>query len=146
MRRRNVIIVVGVLAALGLVWMVGCGGGDSTTTTTAAPATSSTTGSGTTDTMAPTAPSGDPIVIGAVVSATGPAAPLGEPERAVLEMMETQINDAGGVLGRPVDIIIEDDKSNPTEAVTATQKLIQQDKVVALIGCTTSGATLAIKP
>lgn len=126
--------------------MVGCGGGDSTTTTIAAPATSSTTGTDTTDTMAPTAPSGDPIVIGAVVSATGPAAPLGEPERAVLEMMETQINDAGGVLGRPLDIIIEDDKSNPTEAVTATQKLIQQDKVIAVIGCTISASTLAIKP
>src|SRR5665811_7416 len=144
MHRKNVVIVLAVLAALGLLWMVGCGGGE-TTTTTAAP-TTETTAVATTDTTAPTAPSGDPILIGAVVSATGPASPLGEPERAVLAMMETQINDAGGVLGRPVQIIIEDDQSNPKEAVTATQKLIQQDKVVALIGCTTSGATLAIKP
>src|SRR5665811_668919 len=146
MRRRNVIIVVGVLAALGLVWMVGCGGGDDTTTTTAAPATTDTTGAVTTDTTGPAAPSGEKIVIGAVVSATGPAAPLGEPERAVLEMMQTQINDAGGVLGRPVEIIIEDDKSNPTDAVTLTQKLLQQDKVIAIIGGTISASTLAIKP
>ncbi len=146
MRRRNLIIIAGLLAALGLVWMVGCGGGDDTTTTTAAPATTETTGMVTTETTGPVAPSGDPIVIGAVVSATGPAAPLGEPERAVLEMMEKQINDNGGLLGRPVDIIIEDDKSNPTEAVTATQKLLQQDKAIAIIGGTISASTLAMKP
>ena len=126
--------------------MVGCGGGDDTTTTTAAPATTDTTGAVTTDTTGPAAPSGEKIVIGAVVSATGPAAPLGEPERAVLEMMQTQINDAGGVLGRPVEIIIEDDKSNPTDAVTLTQKLLQQDKVIAIIGGTISASTLAMKP
>ncbi|MHB9148745.1 MAG: ABC transporter substrate-binding protein [Thermoleophilia bacterium] len=145
MRRRNVVIMAAVLAALGLVWLVGCGGGDSTTTT-AAPATTETTAVVTTDTTAPAGPSGDPIVIGAIVSATGPASPLGEPERAVLEMMQAQINDAGGVLGRPVEIIIEDDQSNPKEAVTATQKLIQQDKIVALISASISASTLATKP
>lgn len=143
MRRRHVIILVAVLAAIGMMLLVGCGG-DEETTTTAAPTTETTAAP--TETTAPPAPSGDPIVIGAIVSATGPAAPLGEPERAVLEMMEQMVNDAGGVLGRPLDIIIEDDQTNPKEAVTAAQKLIQQDKVIAIIGGTISASTLAVKP
>jgi branched-chain amino acid transport system substrate-binding protein len=144
MRRKHVIIVVAVLAAIGMLWLVGCGGDEETTTTTAAPSTETTAAP--TETTAPAAPSGDPIKIGAIVSATGAAAPLGEPERNVLEMMQQQINDMGGILGRPVEIIIEDDQTNPQEAVTAAQKLIQQDEVVALIACTISPSTLAVKP
>lgn len=112
-----------------------CGGGDDATTTTAGTGTS---GGG-------TAPSGDPVVIGAIVSATGPGSALGEQERNVLEMMEAQVNDRGGVLGRPVKIVIEDDKSDPKEAVTAANRLIQQEKAVALIAATISSSTLAVK-
>ncbi|OFW65742.1 MAG: hypothetical protein A2Y74_02730 [Actinobacteria bacterium RBG_13_63_9] len=90
-------------------------------------------------------PSGDPIVIGAIVSATEANAALGTQERNVLEMMEGYINGAGGVLGRPVKIIIEDDKSDPQEAVTAANRLIDQEKVVALIAATGSSSTVAVK-
>ena len=59
--------------------------------------------------------------------------------------METNLNAAGGVLGRPVKIVIEDDKSDAKEAVTAANKLIDQDKAVALIAATGSASTVAVK-
>ena len=87
-----------------------------------------------------------PIVIGAVVSATGAAAPLGEPERNTLQLMEGSINAAGGVIGRQIKLVILDDQSAAKEAVTATNRLLQQDKAVAVIGASTSASTLAMKP
>ncbi len=88
---------------------------------------------------------GDPIVVGAIVSATGNNSPLGEPERKVLEMLEASINDAGGVLGRPLEILIEDDKSDAKQAATAATRLIDQERVVAIIAATGSPSTLAVK-
>jgi len=85
-------------------------------------------------------------VVGAIVSATGPNSPLGEPERLVLQFMEKGINEQGGVLGRPLKVVIEDDQSVPKEAVTAANKLLTQDKVVAILGSSGSGPTLAIRP
>jgi branched-chain amino acid transport system substrate-binding protein len=87
-----------------------------------------------------------PIVIGAVVSTTGAAAPLGEPERNTLQLMESSINAAGGVIGRQIKVVILDDQSAAKEAVTATNRLLQQDKAVAVIGASTSASTLAMKP
>jgi len=87
-----------------------------------------------------------PISIGALVSATGTAAPLGEPERNTFQLLEQTVNAAGGVLGRQIKLVVADDQSNAKEAVTATNKLLQQDKVVALIGATASPSTLAMKP
>jgi branched-chain amino acid transport system substrate-binding protein len=87
----------------------------------------------------------DSVVIGAIVSATGANSGLGSQERNVLEMMEGYINAAGGVLGRPVDIIIEDDESDPQKAVTAAKRLIEQENVVALIAATGSSSTVAVK-
>lgn len=126
---------IAVLAVLLAVFLAACG---ATTTT-------SDDGSAT-ETDQSLEPSGDPIVIGAVVSTTGPNAPLGEPERNTLELMEDKINAEGGVLGRPLKIVILDDQSNAKEAVTATQRLINQEKVVALIGASGSATTLAMKP
>ncbi len=116
--------------------ITGCGG--SATTTTSAASTGSTT-------AAVAAPTGAPVVIGAIVSATGAGAALGEQEKNTLEMMQTVINASGGILGRPVEIVVEDDKSDPKEAVTATNLLLDQKKAVALIAATTSSSTLAIK-
>jgi branched-chain amino acid transport system substrate-binding protein len=136
--RRGASAVMWLILALALVIVaalaVGCGG--DTTTTTSAGGGASTTGA---------QPTGDPVVIGAIVSATGPGAPLGEPERNVLQMMQDVINSSGGVLGRPVEIVIEDDKSDPKEAVTAANRLIEQEKAVALIASTISSSTLAVK-
>ncbi|MCZ7661945.1 MAG: ABC transporter substrate-binding protein [Thermoleophilia bacterium] len=142
--RYLVYLAVALALVAALIGAVGCGG-DETTTTTVEPASTETTAPASTETTA-TGPSGEPVIIGAVVSATGPASPLGEPEKATLLMMEKQVNDAGGILGRPLKVIIEDDQSDPQNAVTAAQKLIQQDKVVAIVGPSISPSALAMKP
>jgi branched-chain amino acid transport system substrate-binding protein len=88
----------------------------------------------------------EPIRIGAIFSVTGPASFLGEPERITAKMLEEDINKSGGVLGRKVEIIVYDDETDATKAVTAVDRLIKKDKVVAIIGPSTSGNTLAIMP
>ena len=90
------------------------------------------------------APAGEPIKIGAIFAVTGPGAPLGEPEQAAAKMVEEKLNAAGGIKGRPVQLIIEDDASDETKAKLAAKKLIEQDKVCAIIGPTTSGPSLAV--
>ena len=88
----------------------------------------------------------EPIRIGAIFSVTGPASFLGEPERNTVKMLEEDINRSGGVLGRPVEFIVYDDETDATKAVTAVDRLIKKDRVVAVIGPSTSGNTLAIIP
>jgi branched-chain amino acid transport system substrate-binding protein len=86
----------------------------------------------------------EPIKIGAVLSATGPAAFLGEPEKNTLELMADQLNAAGGLLGRKVEMVIYDDETDVNKCVLATDKLLKKDKVVAVLGPSISGNTLAI--
>jgi branched-chain amino acid transport system substrate-binding protein len=85
-----------------------------------------------------------PIRLGAIFSVTGPASFLGEPERNTALLLEQKINDAGGILGRKVEIIIYDDETDVNKCVLAADKLLKHDRVVAVIGPTTSGNTLAI--
>ncbi|WP_337871381.1 ABC transporter substrate-binding protein [Meiothermus sp.] len=85
-----------------------------------------------------------PLKIGVVVSATGPAASLGIPERNTLVLLEEQVNRRGGVAGRPVQFIILDDASDTTQAVRATRRLIQEDQVLAIIGPTITPASLGM--
>ena len=88
----------------------------------------------------------EPIRIGAIFSVTGPASFLGEPERNTAKMLEEDLNAAGGLLGRKVEVIVYDDESDTTKAVTAVDRLLKRDRVVAVIGPSTSGSTLAIVP
>jgi len=85
----------------------------------------------------------EPIKIGAVLSVTGPASFLGEPERNTAKMLEEDINKSGGLLGRKVEVIVYDDETDATKAVTAVDRLIKKDQVVAIIGPSVSGNTLA---
>jgi branched-chain amino acid transport system substrate-binding protein len=86
----------------------------------------------------------EPIKIGAVLSVTGPASFLGEPERNTLLMLQDELNAKGGVLGRPVEVVVYDDESDVNKAVLAADKLLKKDRVAAVLGATTSGSTLAI--
>ena len=88
---------------------------------------------------------GEPLKIGAIVSLTGTYAGLGEPEKNVIEMEVARINEDGGVNGRPVEVIIEDDATDEAKAVAAASKLIEQDGVVAIIGATGTGQTMAAR-
>jgi branched-chain amino acid transport system substrate-binding protein len=89
---------------------------------------------------------GEPIKIGAIFSVTGPASFLGEPERNTVKMLADDLNQAGGLLGRPVEVIVYDDESDTTKAVTAVDRLLKRDKVAAIVGPSTSGSSLAIMP
>lgn len=89
---------------------------------------------------------GEPFRIGAIFSITGPASFLGEPERNTAKMLEEDLNKAGGVLGQPVQVIVYDDESDTTKAVTAVDRLLKRDRVAAIVGPSTSGSTLAIMP
>ena len=91
-------------------------------------------------------PTGSAYKVGVVLSASGPNAPLGQSEQQSLLLLEKQVNANGGINGHPLDIIIEDDASDPAKAATAAAKLINQDQVSALIGSSGTGPTLAIVP
>lgn len=88
--------------------------------------------------------SGEPIKIGAIVSATGAGAGLGVPERNGLLLAEKAINAKGGVNGRPIKIIVEDDASNPDTALSKANDLIFGQKVVALLGPSLTASTVAV--
>ena len=91
-------------------------------------------------------PASAQIKIGSVLSVTGPASFLGDPEKKTLEMYVDQINAKGGVNGQKLQLIIYDDAGNANSAKTFATRLIEEDKVVAMIGGTSTGATLAMIP
>ncbi len=88
----------------------------------------------------------DPIKIGSVLSVTGPAAFLGDPELKTLQMYVEDINKKGGVLGRPLELVHYDDGSDAGKANGFTKRLIEDDKVDVLVGGTTTGATMSAAP
>jgi len=96
--------------------------------------------------FAATAFAAAPIKIGALFAVTGPAAFLGEPERNSAKMVVDEINKAGGVKGRKLELVIYDTTGDATKAVQLATKLIKDDKVVAIIGPSTTGETMAVIP
>ena len=90
------------------------------------------------------APKGSPYVIGAIFTTSGDNAPLGVPERETVDMLAKQINAAGGIKGHPVKVVFYDDTGKPEQAVQACQDLLAMKNVVAIIGPTLTGPSLAI--
>ncbi len=86
----------------------------------------------------------DTVKIGAVLSVTGPASFLGEPEKNTLNLLRDKLNAAGGIAGKQVELIIYDDESDVNKAVLAAEKLLKKDQVAAILGPSTTGSTLAI--
>jgi branched-chain amino acid transport system substrate-binding protein len=86
-----------------------------------------------------------PIKVGAILSVTGPAAFLGAPEAKTIEMMVAKLNAAGGINGRKIQVIVKDSAGKPENAISMAKQLIDEQKVVAIIGPSTSGETMAIK-
>jgi branched-chain amino acid transport system substrate-binding protein len=85
------------------------------------------------------------IKIGAILAVTGGASFLGGPESRTLKMMVEKINANGGINGNKIDLIIKDSGANPEKAISFTKQLIEEDKVFAIIGPSTSGETMKIK-
>jgi len=86
------------------------------------------------------------IKIGAVLSVTGPAGYLGDPELKTLQLYIERINSAGGVLGRKLALVHYDDASEAGKANNFGKRLLESDKVDLIIGGTTTGATMSIAP
>ncbi len=87
----------------------------------------------------------DTIRIGAILAVTGPASNLGAPEAKTAEMLVEQMNAAGGVQGHKLQLILKDSAGNPEKAVSFAKQLIDEEKVLAIIGPSTSGETMQIK-
>ena len=85
------------------------------------------------------------VAIGALLSVTGPAAFLGAPEARTLEMLTEQVNARGGIAGHRVRLIVKDTGGSPEKAVSFAKQLIDEEKVFAILGPSTSGETMAVK-
>ena len=86
------------------------------------------------------------IKIGAVLSVTGPASFLGDPEKKTLEMYVDEINAKGGVNGQKLQLIVYDDGGDANNARTFATRLVEEDKIDAMVGGTSTGSTLAMIP
>jgi len=87
----------------------------------------------------------EPYRIGAILSLTGTYAGLGAPEKNTLEMEVERINAAGGVDGHQIEIAYEDDATDAAKAQAAAVRLIEQEDVVAIIGATGTGQSMAMR-
>ncbi|MBK1842919.1 ABC transporter substrate-binding protein [Azospirillum sp. YIM B02556] len=91
-----------------------------------------------------TAEAADPIRIGVVTPLSGTYAPIGQQVRWGLELATKEVNAAGGILGRQVELLFEDEEANPAVATQKAEKLFQVNKVDFLTGTVNSGSTLAV--
>lgn len=129
------IVFSGLVLVLVVGLLAGCGAGTTTTSPTADSGKSA---------PASAPAEKEPYKIGAVLSLSGDYAGLGGPEKNAMEMEVAKINAAGGVNGSPLELIIEDDGTDPNKAVTAVSKLINQDKVSVIIGASGTAQTMAM--
>jgi branched-chain amino acid transport system substrate-binding protein len=140
MKKRFMLVgLVAMLLVIALMAMA-CGGKEDTTTTaaptdtTVAPGTDTTAAPGT-DTTAATGPAtGKPIKVGLVTSLTGNSAAPGVSIQNGAKYQVKYINENGGINGRPIELLIEDDKSEVTSMTAAMTKLIEQDGIEYFVG------------
>lgn len=85
------------------------------------------------------------IKVGAIFAVTGPASFLGGPEARSAEMAVARINREGGINGEQVELIVKDSAGSPEKAVSFAKQLIEEERVVAIIGPSTSGESMAVK-
>lgn len=85
------------------------------------------------------------IKIGALFAVTGPASFLGAPEEKTARLFIEELNKNGGLNGQKVELVIKDTGGSPEKAISFTKQLIEEEKVVAIIGPSTSGESMGIK-
>ena len=141
MTSRRSISIFGVLGLLTLAAVAQGGAAAGTGTTEPAPAPSEPAGSATTAAAAE-APTGEPIIIGALTSLTGPFTPWGVQARDGMQLAVDEINAAGGVAGRPLQLSVVDDESNPEAGTSGIERLIEEG-AVAVGGIISSDVGLA---
>jgi branched-chain amino acid transport system substrate-binding protein len=86
-----------------------------------------------------------PVKVGAILAITGPASNLGAPEAKTLEMLVEQANAKGGLGGHPIQLVVKDSQASPEKAVSFAKQLIEEERVLAILGPSTSGESMAIK-
>ena len=91
------------------------------------------------------APEAAPIKVGAIFSVTGPASFLGAPEAKTVQMFAEKLNRSGGVLGRKIELLVRDSGGSPEKAISLAKQLIDEEKVLAILGPSTSGESLQSK-
>lgn len=89
---------------------------------------------------------GDPVKIGVIASLSGPAADIGKDQVTGLELAADELNAGGGILGRPVELVVKDDGGDPTTASQAMRQLVDEEEVAIVFGPTLSSPTLAAAP
>jgi branched-chain amino acid transport system substrate-binding protein len=92
------------------------------------------------------APAADTIKIGFLGALTGDVAMYGKPTLDGMKMAAEEINAAGGITGKKIEIVEADDRGDKQEGASVTQKLISRDKVVAIVGDPTTGITKVAAP
>jgi branched-chain amino acid transport system substrate-binding protein len=92
------------------------------------------------------APAADTIKIGEFASLTGKEAAFGQSSHKGTELAIEELNAAGGLLGKKIEFVYEDNRSTPGESATIAKKLITRDKIVALLGEVASGRSLEAAP
>ena len=151
MSRRGISILRKITLVIAIVMLVtvlaACGGTTATTTAattkaTSAGATTGTTAAGSTTATTKTAETGD-ILVGFSASITGSTPVEGQYSRAGAELAVEEINAKGGVLGRKIKLLVEDDQNDATASVNAVNKLVSQP-ICALIGPHKSFAAKAV--
>ncbi|MBZ0216934.1 MAG: ABC transporter substrate-binding protein [Fimbriimonadaceae bacterium] len=86
------------------------------------------------------------IKIGSTLSQTGPASFLGDPEAKTLSMLVDELNAAGGINGEKIVLVMYDDAADANKARTFATRMVEDDEVVAVIGGSTTGTTMAMIP
>ena len=94
--------------------------------------------------LTPNSWAAEPIRIGSPVLLSGAGAHVGGGAKDTLEMMAADLNKAGGINGRPLEFIFYDEEAKPDVAVNLVKRLIQKDKVTAIVGISTSWTALPV--
>ena len=89
---------------------------------------------------------GAPLLLGILTPLTGAGSTDGPRIVKAIQAVGEQVNGAGGLLGRPIRFVVEDDQTNPEGAVRAARKLVDVDKVPAIMGTWASAVTSAVAP
>jgi branched-chain amino acid transport system substrate-binding protein len=146
MTRRSLAVLL--LLTLVLALLAACGGEAEEATTTAPASGDSDTGDTATDETGDTtaqAPSGEPIKIGVITSLTGPLAATGVQVATGVRAAAQEWNDRGGVNGRPVEVLVEDDASTPNGSVNAFNTLLSQEPAF-FVGPTFTPLIMPLEP
>jgi len=90
-------------------------------------------------------PKAETVKVGAILAVTGGASFLGGPEARTIQMLADELNATGGINGNKIELIIKDSAGDPEKAISFAKQLIEEEKVFAILGPSTSGETMKIK-